>query len=61
MSGLFKAPKMPAVQNTVTPTTVTNDTKNIADERRRFAMRQGRAANILTQDYRSASKKLLGD
>jgi len=66
MSGLFKTPKMPAVQSTVTPTTVTDDTKNIADERRRFAQRRGRAANILTQDYRTAgmstaAKKLLGE
>ena len=62
MSGLFKTPSMPAIQNSVTPTTVTDDSKKVNEERRRFAMRQGRAANILTQDYRTAAaKKLLGD
>jgi hypothetical protein len=62
MSGLFKTPSMPAVQNTVTPTTVTDDSKKVADERKRFAMRRGRAANILTQDYRTpAGKSLLGE
>lgn len=66
MSGLFSTPKMPEIKNTVTPTAVTDDSKNIADERRRFAQRRGRAANILTQDYRnagmsSAAKKLLGE
>ena len=62
MSGLFKTPSMPTIQNTVTPTAVSDDSKKVAEERKRFAMRQGRAANILTQDYRTAAaKKLLGD
>ncbi len=62
MSGLFKTPSMPAVQNLTTPTTVTNDNKKIEEERKRFALRKGRAANILTNDYRTpAGKKLLGE
>lgn len=64
MGGLFKTPKMPSVQNNVTPQTVTDDSKKIEEERLRFAKRKGRAANILTADYRNASqaaKKLLGE
>lgn len=64
MSGIFKTPRMPAVQNTVAPTTITDDSKKIEEERKRFALRKGRAANILTNDYRDASaaaKKLLGE
>lgn len=66
MGGLFKAPKMPSVENTITPQTITDDSRKIEEERKRFASRRGRAANILTSDYRNAgtsmaAKKLLGE
>ena len=62
MSGIFKTPRMPAVQNTVAPTTITDDSKKIEEERKRFALRKGRAANVLVNDYRTAAaKKLLGE
>lgn len=64
MSALFKTPSMPSVQNSVAPTTITDDSKKIDEERKRFALRRGRAANILTNDYRAqsqAAKKLLGE
>ena len=46
MSALFKTPSMPSVQNSVAPTTITDDSKKIDEERKRFALRRGRAANI---------------
>lgn len=57
MSGVFSKPKMPEVKQT--PPTVVDETRAVEDERKRLASRQGRAANILTEDYRQRTGKTL--
>lgn len=57
MSGIISKPKMPEVKQ-ATPTVV-DETRAVEDERKRLASRQGRAANILTEDYRQTTGKTL--
>lgn len=62
MSGIFKTPKMPEMEDNNFVETMDAGRK-AEEERERLAKRKGRAANILTQDYRgvsSTAKNLLG-